>query len=385
MAKDYYEILGVKKDATEDEIKSAYRKLAKKYHPDVNKDDENAAHKFKEINEANEVLSDKAKRANYDQYGSADGPQFKGFGGGAGGSTGGFSGFGGFNNTGSFSGGFEDLFNMFSGFGAGATTSRKTVKGEDIAVKLDITLEDAALGVKKDIRITRYEECKACKGTGAKNGTEYYTCSSCNGLGKKQYTQDTMFGRMTNVSECKACNGTGKQIKEKCGTCNGTGKVRVDRTISVTIPAGIDNGQILTIKNEGSAGKEGQPKGDLKIVISVMEHQLLRREGNNLYIKVPIPYTLSLLGGTLIVPGIKEKIEFTIPELTQTGSTFKIKNKGIKSLRRDTKGDLFVTVEVEMPKTLSKDVKAMIKEIDNNSDEANYTQYKQYLNKLNKK
>ncbi|MDD4211319.1 MAG: molecular chaperone DnaJ [Clostridia bacterium] len=380
MAKDYYSVLGVSKNATDEEIKSAYRKLAKKHHPDLNKDNEESQKKFQEINEANEVLSNKTKRANFDKYGSADGPQFGGSRAG-----GGFSGFnsGGFSSQG-FSG-FDDIFNIFSGFGSTTNSSAKSNRGEDIAIRIDLTLEEAALGINKKIDINRMEECKDCKGTGAKGGTEFYTCSSCGGSGKKEYVQQTIFGRIANVGDCKSCNGTGKQIKEKCATCSGNGFIKATRTISVNIPSGIDEGQIMTVKGEGNAGHKKGAKGDLKLVISIKAHTLLKREGTNLYISVPIPFTLSILGGPLIVPGIKEKIEFNIPPLTQTGSTFKIKNKGIKYLNKDSRGDLFVTIEVEMPKTLDKSVKKLLEEIDENLDANSYSDYKAYLNKLNKK
>jgi len=382
MSKDYYNILGVSKTATDDEIKSAYRKLAKKYHPDLNKDNEEAHKKFQEINEANEVLSDKTKRSNYDKYGSADGPQFGGFnpngGGFSGFSSGNFSDF----SSGGFSG-FDDIFNIFSGFGS--TTSRSTSKkGEDIAIRIELTLEEAALGVTKKIQVTRKEQCKSCSGTGAKNGTEFYTCTSCNGTGRKEYVQQTIFGRMTNVAECKSCDGTGKQIKEKCYSCNGMGYVNNTRTISVNIPAGIDEGQIMTIKGEGSTSTKKGSAGDLKIVIAVKQHILLKREGINLSVSVPIPFTLSLLGGSLIVPGIKEKIEFNIPPLTQTGSVFKIKGKGVKALNKNSYGDLYVTVEVEMPKSLDKHNKKLLEEVMSNIKEQDYADYNTYLNKLKK-
>ena len=382
MAKDYYNILGVSKTATDDDIKSAYRKLAKKYHPDLNKDNEEAHNKFQEINEANEVLSDKTKRANYDKYGSADGPQFGGFnpngGGFSGFSSGNFSDF----SSGGFSG-FDDIFNIFSGFGS--TTSRSTSKkGEDIAIRIELTLEEAALGVTKKIDVSRKEQCKSCSGTGAKNGTEFYTCTSCNGTGRKEYVQQTIFGRMTNVAECKSCDGTGKQIKEKCYSCNGMGYVNNTRTIAVNIPAGIDEGQIMTIKGEGNTCTKKGSSGDLKIVIAVKPHILLKREGINLSVSVPIPFTLSLLGGSLIVPGIKEKIEFNIPPLTQTGSVFKIKGKGIKALNKNSYGDLYVTVEVEMPKSLDKNSKKLLEEVMSNLKEQDYTDYNTYLNRLKK-
>ena len=382
MAKNYYDILGVSKSATDEEIKSAYRKLAKKYHPDLNKDNEEAHQKFQEINEANEVLSDKNKRANYDKYGSADGPQFHGFGGG---NAGGFSGFNtsGFNTSG-FSG-FDDIFNIFSGFGSSSQTTTRSNKGEDIGLRMELTLEEAALGVTKKIVVNRDEKCSACSGTGAKGGKEFYTCSSCSGSGKKEYVQQTIFGRMTNISDCKACNGTGKQIKEKCASCAGAGYIKTNRNLSINIPAGIDDGQIMTIKGEGHASRRKGASGDLKIIISIKPHELLQREGYNLNITVPIPFTLSLLGGPLIVPGIKEKIEFNIPPLTQTGSTFKVKNKGIKHLNKDTRGDLYVTIEVEMPKSLDKNTKKLLEEVEESLTDSSYTDYKAYLNKLNKK
>jgi|AntRauTorcE11897_2_1112592.scaffolds.fasta_scaffold00001_230 molecular chaperone DnaJ len=385
MAKDYYKVLGLDKNATDAEIKSAYRKLAKKYHPDLNKNDKEAQKKFQEVNEANEVLTDKKKRANYDRYGSADGPSFGG--GGNRGAGGGFSGFssGGFSSEG-FSN-FDDIFNMFSGFGSTSqSSSARSSKGEDIAVRVDLSFEEAATGVDKKIEVTRKEACKACNSTGAKNGTEYFKCSSCGGSGKKEYVQQTIFGRMTNVAECKTCNGTGKQIKTACPKCSGAGHIKEKRSISVKIPAGIDEGQIMNIQGEGNASsKNGAPAGDLKLVINVKPHKLLKREGYNLYLTVPIPVTLSLLGGDLKVPGIKEKIEFNIPPLTQTGSTFKLKQKGVKHLNRNSRGDLFVTVEVEMPKSLDKAAKKQLEEVSKKLSNDNYSGYKNYLNKLNKK
>lgn len=375
MAKNYYNTLGVEKNATQDEIKKAYRKMAKKYHPDLNKGNEEASKMFKEVNEANEVLSDTKKRANYDQYGSADGPSFGGFGGNGGGFSGSFNG-GGF-------GGFEDIFNIFSGFSSGSATQVKK-RGSDISIRMTLSFAEAALGVEKKVSISRLEKCDKCAGTGAKDGKNYYTCSSCNGTGKRQYTQETIFGRMTNVADCKNCGGTGKIIKEKCDHCSGKGFIKKTRIIKVKIPAGIDHNQIITIQNEGNASREGGATGSLKIVINVINHNLLERDGYDLYVTVPIPFTLSLLGGKIKVPGIKEKIEFNIPNLTQTGSTFKLKNKGIKHLRRETKGDLYVTIEVEMPKHLDRKTKKIIEELNENINTSNYVKNSGYKNKLNK-
>lgn len=379
MAKDYYKTLGIDKNASSDEIKSAYRKMAKKYHPDLNKDNEETSHKFKEINEANEVLSNPQKKANYDQYGSADGPSF---GGGAGGFGGGFK-SGGF-SSGGFSGGFEDIFNIFSNFSSGGATQTKQ-HGEDISVRINLSFLEAALGVEKKILVNRVEACEYCNGTGAKDGKNFYKCTSCNGTGKKEYTQETIFGRMTNVAECKNCRGTGKQVKEKCSYCNGKGYIKKSREITVKIPAGIDNNQIITIRDEGNASKHGGEKGSLKILVHVANHGLLEREGYNLYLTVPVPFTLSLLGGKIKVPGVKEKIEFTIPQLTQTGAVFKLRGKGIKHLRREFYGDLFVTIDIEMPKTLDKKTKKILEEVDEKITNTSYSKYSSYITKLNKK
>lgn len=367
MAKNYYDILGVDKSASADEIKSAYRKLAKMYHPDLNKTEE-AATKFKEINEAYECLSDPQKKSNYDQFGSSEGPQ--GFGGG---SNGGFSGFG----------GFEDIFNMFSGFGG---NSRQNVKsqGDDVNVRINLSFKEACNGGSKSISITRIERCDDCKGTGAKNGTEYTTCSNCKGTGQVKQVQNSLFGQMVSVTSCPNCDGTGKIIKEKCTSCGGKGYNRRTRTMTVTIPAGINDGQVLTLRGEGNSSLNGGASGNLNIVVSVQKHELLNRKDYDLYITIPIPYLTAMLGGTVKVPTVNEIIELKIPELSQTGTVFKVKGKGVKYLRKESYGDLYVTIKVEFPKTLDKKSRdALSSLVDKNAD-ANYVKYRDYLLKLNK-
>ena len=377
--KDFYETLGVSKSASSDEIKSAYRKLAKKYHPDLHPNDSAAAAKFKEINEAYEVLGDEQKRKNYDQFGTADPNQFSGAGGG-------FSGFGGFGNGG-FSGfdGFGSIFDdIFGGFGGRTSrSSKQKIAGDDISLKINISFMEACTGVKKSINISRIETCEHCQGTGAKDAKEYSVCSTCNGTGQVRFTQQTFLGRVVNVGACQDCGGTGKKIKERCSFCGGQGTVRKTRVINVAIPAGIDNDQVLSIKNEGHANGTGGLKGDLKLYVSVSNHTLLRREGADSLIDVPIPFTLALLGGKIKVPGINETIELVIPALTQTNTVFTLKGKGIPKLNRpNSKGDMKIKVIVEMPKSLDKDTKAKLEEISQNISSNNYSKYKDYLSKL---
>ncbi len=384
MAKNYYDVLGIKKNATEDEIKSAYRTLAKKYHPDLNKGDTSSANKFKEINEAYQVLSDKEKRSNYDQFGSAEANPF-----GAGGGFNSGSGFSGFNTSGfntNFSGGgfgpFEDIFDaMFGGFTTN-TKKQEKIKGEDINLRMNLTFLEAALGCNKKFNFNRVEQCSACSGTGAKSGKEYTTCSTCNGTGQVRTSQNMFGRRIVNISTCPTCNGTGKQIKEKCDVCGGAGVIRKTRTIDISIPAGIADGQEMTITGEGHANSKGGEHGDLHLLISVENHKLLRRDGFDLFVTIPIPFTIGLLGGTVKVPGINEILDLKIPELTQTGSTFTLKGKGIKKLRKVGNGDIIVTVSVEMPKNLDNKTRDLIEELNERISNNNYSKYKDYLSKL---
>lgn len=380
MAKnDYYKTLGVEKTASDDEIKSAYRKLAKQYHPDLNKDNPAAAEKFKEINEAYEVLSDKQKRSNYDQFGNAEGNPFgNGFGGY---SSQGAGGFGGFSDFGSI---FENIFGGMGNFGSSSSRAKQRVAGDDIQLRLNLTFLEACLGCEKQINISRIETCSHCNGTGAKNGSGFTTCSTCNGSGQVRQVENTLFGQRVSITTCPKCHGKGKEIKEKCPNCNGNGTTRATRTISVTIPAGIDNEQVMTIRGEGHANGTDGDKGNLYLMISVASHPMLKRDGFDLYITVPIPFTMSLLGGTITVPAVNENIEIKIPELCQTGTVLNIKGKGIKKLKKDGYGDLHVTIQVEMPKTLDKKIKEKLKSITDEIPSQNYAKYKDYNAKLEK-
>ncbi|MBE5738304.1 MAG: molecular chaperone DnaJ [Clostridiales bacterium] len=372
--KSYYDILGVGKDASPEDIKSAYRKLAKKYHPDINKEPD-AAEKFKEVNEAYECLSDPTKKSNYDQFGSATGPQgFGGFGGN--GFGGGFSGFGDFSDLG-------DIFgNIFGGFGQSKRST--AVRGEDLQVQINLSFEEAVFGVTKDITLGRVENCEHCSGTGAKNGTEYTTCSECHGTGKVRTTVNTMFGMSYTEGPCKNCNGTGKAIKEKCSHCNGNGYKKGNSTVSVKVPAGIDDGQVLTMRGKGNAGKRGGENGDLHIIVSVKEHRILTRDGYDLSLKLYVPFYTLLLGGEVEIPLPKGTTTLKIPELTQSNTIFKLKGKGIKHLNRETHGNLIVTVVAESPKSLSKADKKALEELKKSLKDDNFSRFKDYKKDLEK-
>lgn len=378
MAKNYYDVLGVEKSASQSEIKSAYFKLAKKYHPDLNKDPD-ASTKFKEINEAYDCLGDETKRKNYDQFGSADGNPFSNAGNGAGGFN--FGGFG--SGSGGFGGfDFDDLFSNF-GFGGRSSSKQEKSVGEDIALKLNLTFDEAALGCTKTFTFSRIEKCEKCSGTGAENGN-LTTCTTCNGTGQVRYTQNSFFGRIVNVGPCSECNGTGKMAKVKCANCGGTGTHRKTRTITVTVPAGIDDGQEMTISNEGHANGTSSQKGNLYLRISVSGHKMLERKGYDLYISVPIPFTTSLLGGSITVPVVGGKVTLDIPELTQSGTTFTVKGKGIRKLKKNAYGDLYVTVNVEMPKNLDKQTREKLKQATDSISNSSYSKVKDYESKLSK-
>lgn len=365
--KNYYDILGLGKDASPEDIKSAYRKLAKQYHPDINKEP-GAAEKFKEINEAYECLSDPNKKSNYDQFGSASGPQgFGGFGGGQG-----FGGFGDFD--------FGDIFSNIFGGGFGSSNTRTMgSRGEDLQVQITLSFEEAVFGVTKDISLNRVESCSHCNGTGAKNGTEFTTCSECHGSGQVRYTENSIFGRVVRQGPCKNCNGTGKEIKEKCSECGGNGYKKVTSTISVNVPAGIDDGQVLTMRGKGNCGKRGGEDGDLHIIVKVKPHKILHREGFDLDMKLYVPFYTLLLGGEVEIPLPKGTTTLKIPELTQSNTVFKLKGKGIKYLNRETYGNLIITVIAETPKTLSKSDKKAIEELQKAIKQDNFSRYKEYL------
>ncbi len=368
--KNYYDILGVDKKATTDEIKAAYRKLAMKYHPDRNQGNAEAAEKFKEINEANETLSDQQKRAAYDY--ELEHPGMGGFGGG------GFGGFGG--------GGFEDISDIFSsifggggGFGGGRT--QRSAVGEDIQREMTLSFMDAAKGCKKTFTYTRNEQCGACRGTGAKNGTAYTTCSKCQGQGVVQQVQNTMFGRTIRQMPCPDCGGTGKKITDKCPDCKGKGYSRKDTTLTVDIPAGVDTGSYMKKKGYGQAAPNGGIPGDLIILFRVEPHKMFVRDRFDLKLDLPISYKTAALGGTVRVPTIDDTFEFTIPEGTQSGTVFTLRGKGIRSARSGT-GNLIVRVLVEVPSKLTKEQKKALEKLDDSLELKQYEKARRYADNV---
>lgn len=370
--KDYYSILGVGKGAGEDEIKSAYRRLAKKYHPDLNKTPE-AAEKFKEINEAYSVLGDPKKRSNYDQFGSAEGNPFSG--GGAGG--------GGFEDFFGGGGGFSDIFSdIFSAFGGGRGGSNVREKGADINISINLSFEEAAFGVEKNITVGKLEKCSACQGTGAKNAKEFTICSECNGTGRVRYQQNTLFGTTIREAGCPKCNATGKIIKEKCPDCSGKGYQKVNKTIRVKFPAGMDNGQTLRMRGEGNAPTRSGVNGDLNIKVTVAPHKILVRKGDDLYMDLYLPFTTLLLGGKVEIPLVNDKYTLTIPELTASGTVMRIKNKGIKHLNKEGYGDILVTIKSEAPKSLDRETKQKLQALANDIGDGSYIKYNNYLKKM---
>jgi molecular chaperone DnaJ len=355
--RDYYEVLGVSRDASEEDIKKAYRRLAKKYHPDLHPGDKEAEEKFKEINEAYQVLSNKETRAQYDQFGH-DGPTGQGF--------------GGFDFSGAFDG-FGDIFDMFfggTGFGSRTSRRRGPSQGADIRYNLDISFEEAAFGTKKDIEVVRMENCPECKGSGAKNPGDVQTCPACNGTGEISQAQNTAFGRFVNIKTCDRCHGEGTIIVNPCPKCNGRKKIRRVRKISVTIPAGIDNNQIITLRGEGEPGDLGGPPGNLYVSITVRPHKLFTRKGYDLYCDIPITFGQAALGSVIEVPTLGGKIKYTIPAGTQTGTVFRLRNQGIQHLRSNSRGDLYVTVNIEVPKRLNEKQKELIQELERISAES---------------
>ncbi len=345
--RDYYEVLGVSKGASKDEIKKAYRKLSKKYHPDINKEPD-AAEKFKEIAEAYEVLSDDQKKAHYDQFGHTDPNQ--GFGGGA--------------DFGGGFGGFEDIFNTF--FGGGGGTRRRDPnaprQGADLQYTMTISFEEAAFGKETDIEIPREETCETCNGSGAKPGTKPETCKHCNGSGQLNVEQNTPFGRIVNRRTCNHCNGTGKEIKHKCSTCGGAGKVRKRKKIHVKIPAGIDDGQQLRIAGQGEGGINGGPSGDLYIVFHVREHEFFERDGDDVYCEMPITFVQASLGDDIEVPTLHGKVKVKVPAGTQTGTKFRLKGKGIPNVRGYGVGDQHIIVRIITPTKLTDKQKQLLRE-----------------------
>lgn len=355
MAKDYYKILGVDKNATKQEIKRAYKRLAKKYHPDLNKG-EGSAEKFKEINEAASVLADDNKRQQYDQFGTSEG--FGGFKGAD------FSDF--MSDIGGFGFDFDKIFDSFFG-GGSFFGKRRPRKGSDLRYDLEINLEDAAFGAEKEIYITRTEECPKCEGSGAKNKSSIETCSDCNGSGYKKETRRTPFGYFSTTTTCSVCRGKGTTIKEKCTECEGTGRVEKNRKIEVKIPKGIETGTSLHISGEGEAGEAGA--GDLYVVVHVKEHEIFDRKGEDIYLNAPISFVQAALGDEIEVPTLEGKAKLKIPSGTQTNTLFRMKGKGIPVLHSYGSGDQMVRVIVQVPEKLTKKQKELLEEFKKNLKE----------------
>lgn len=348
--RDYYEVLGVGKSASKDEIKKAYRKLSKKYHPDINKEPD-ANDKFKEIKEAYEVLSDDSKRSHYDQFGHTDPNQ-------------GFGGFGGGDFGGGF-GGFEDIFNTFFGGGGGGGRRRDPNApraGADLQYTMTLSFEEAVFGKETDIQIPREETCETCDGSGAKRGTKPETCSHCHGTGQLNIEQNTPFGRIVNRRVCHYCSGTGKEIKDKCATCGGTGKVKKRRKIHVKIPAGVDDGQQLRVSGQGEPGINGGPAGDLYIVFHINPHEFFERDGDDIYCEMPITFVQSALGDDIEVPTIHGKVKLKIPAGTQTGTKFRLKGKGVPNVKGYGVGDQHILVRVVTPTKLTEAQKQLLRD-----------------------
>ena len=345
--KDYYEILGVSKTATESEIKKAYKRLAMKYHPDKNQDNKAEAEaKFKEVKEAYEILTDAQKKAAYDQYGHAAFEQ----GGGAGaGGFGGFSGFGG--------GAFDDLFSDF--FGGGRGRGQTASRGADLQYNIQLTLEEAANGVSKEIKVPTWVTCDTCHGQGTEKSSDVVTCDTCHGAGVVQMRQ----GFFAVQQECPTCHGRGKVVKNPCKKCHGEGRVQKNKTLSVTIPAGVDTGNRIRLAGEGEAGLNGAPAGDLYVQVQINQHAIFERDGTNLHCEIPINIVLASLGGEVEVPTLNGKVSLTIPAETQTGKMFRLRGKGIKSLRGSSVGDLYCHVVVETPVNLTSKQKELLKEL----------------------
>ena len=349
--RDYYEVLGVSKGASDDEIKKAYRKLAKQYHPDLNPGDKVAEGRFKEVNEAYEILSDKEKRARYDQFGHAGvDPNF-----GAGGGYGGFTGadFGDFD--------LGDIFGSFfgGGFGGGQSQQRRNgpQKGDTLRASITITFEEAAFGCEKEVTVARSEQCETCHGSGCEPGTTAEICPDCRGTGTIRIQRGGGAFSFATTAQCPKCGGTGKIIHSPCKTCNGQGAVRKQRKITIQIPAGIDNGQAVSLRGQGGAGKNGGPAGDLVISVTVRPHEFFKRDGTSVYLDQPVSFLQATLGAELEIPTIDGKVKWTLPEGTQTGTTFRLRGKGIPSVNGRGRGDQFVTVNVQVPRNLSREQK----------------------------
>ena len=371
--RDYYEVLGIQKGASEDEIKKAYKKLARKYHPDMNPGDKEAEEKFKEVNEANEVLSDPEKKARYDQFGFAGVDPNYGAGAGGGAYGGGFD----FGDLG-------DIFGSFFGGGFGGGQRRNPnapQRGESIRASVSVSFTEAAFGCEKSVTLERSEQCPTCKGNGCAPGTTPEICPDCHGTGTVQTRRQTPMGVFASNGPCRKCGGTGRLIHQPCPDCRGTGAVRKRKTIKVNIPAGIDHGQTISLRGQGNAGKNGGPAGDLLITVMVQPHELFRRDGVDVFCEAPITFAQAVLGAELEIPTIDGKVKYSIPEGTQTGTVFRLKGKGIPVLNGRGRGDQYVTVTIETPRNLNKEQKEALHRFSETLGESNYEKRKSFFKK----
>ena len=371
--RDYYEVLGIQKGASEDEIKKAYKKLARKYHPDMNPGDKEAEEKFKEVNEANEVLSDPEKKARYDQFGFAGVDPNYGAGAGGGAYGGGFD----FGDLG-------DIFGSFFGGGFGGGQRRNPnapQRGESIRASVSVSFTEAAFGCEKSVTLERSEQCPTCKGNGCAPGTTPEICPDCHGTGTVQTRRQTPMGVFASNGPCRKCGGTGRLIHQPCPDCRGTGAVRKRKTIKVNIPAGIDHGQTISLRGQGNAGKNGGPAGDLLITVMVRPHELFRRDGVDVFCEAPITFAQAVLGAELEIPTIDGKVKYSIPEGTQTGTVFRLKGKGIPVLNGRGRGDQYVTVTIETPRNLNKEQREALRRFSETLGESNYEKRKSFFKK----
>ena len=375
--RDYYEVLGINKGASEDEIKKAYKKLARKYHPDMNPGDKEAEEQFKEINEANEVLSDPTKTARYDQFGVAGvDPNYGAGGGGGWGDGGGFD----FGDLG-------DIFGSFfgGGFGGGQQRRNGPQRGESIRMSISVSFTEAAFGCEKEVTLDRTENCPTCHGSGCAEGTTPEVCPECRGSGTVQVRRQTPMGVFATTTTCPKCGGQGKIIHQPCSDCRGSGRAHKRRTVKVSIPEGIDNGQTISLRGQGHAGKNGGPAGDLLITVMIKPHELFRRDGTSVFCEAPITFTQAVLGAELEIPTIDGKVKYTIPEGTQTGTVFRLRGKGIPVLNGRGRGDQYVTVTIETPRDLNKEQKEALRKFSETLGESNYEQQKSFFKKFKSK
>ena len=371
--RDYYEVLGVEKGASADEIKKAYRKSAMKYHPDRNPGDKTAEEKFKELGEAYEVLSDEDKRARYDQFGFAG--VDPNYGGGTGGYGGGFGGFGDFGDLG-------DIFGSFFGGGGSRRNQNGPRRGEDIALRLELTFEEAAFGCEKEVSAQRIENCSACNGSGSADGT-VETCSQCRGSGQVRTVQNFMGMQMQSTATCPSCSGRGKIVKNPCGTCRGKGKVRRTQKLRIKIPAGINHGQVVPVRGQGNVGSNGGPSGDLMVEISLKRHPIFTRQGMDVFCEVPISFTQAALGAQIEVPTLDGKATYDIPEGTQTGRQFTMSGAGIPQINNPKRrGNQYFTVVVETPTRLTKEQKELLLKLDETLDGKSSPKRKKFFDTL---